>query len=87
MSKDAQNWFVGLADVQNAFHQMRILGWLWAFFALPAVLASDVGHSGKKKDRTKTSGSRFFEKSCPYYTSIWVFLGRCFSVKMSRTTD
>ena len=32
----------------------------------------------KKKDRTKTSGSRFFEKSCPYYTSIGFFLGDVF---------
>ena len=32
--EDAHNWFVGSADVKNAFHQMRIPGWLQAFFAL-----------------------------------------------------
>ena len=45
--EDAHNWFVGSADVKNAFHQMRIPGWLQAFFALLAVLASEVGYSGK----------------------------------------
>ena len=24
--EDAQNWFVGSADIKNAFHQMRIPG-------------------------------------------------------------
>ena len=37
MLEDAQNWFVGLADIKNAFHQMRIPWWLQTFFALPAV--------------------------------------------------
>ena len=27
------------ADIENAFHQMRILGWLRAFYALPAGLS------------------------------------------------
>ena len=45
---NAQNWFVGSADIKNAFHQMRIPGWLQAFFfALSSVLASEVGYSGK----------------------------------------
>ena len=43
--EDAQNWFVGSADIKNAVHQMRIPGWLQAFFALPAVLASEVGYT------------------------------------------
>ena len=25
--EDPQNWFVGAADIKNAFHQMRILGY------------------------------------------------------------
>ena len=45
--EDTRNWFVGSADIKNAFHQMRIPGWLQAFFPLPAVLASEVGYSGK----------------------------------------
>ena len=40
---DAQNWFVGSTDIKNTFHQMRILRWLQAFYALPAVLASEDG--------------------------------------------
>ena len=31
----------------NVFRQMRIPGWLQAFSALPAVLASEVGYTGK----------------------------------------
>ena len=49
---DAQNWFVGSADIKNAFHQMRIPGWLHVFFTLPAVLASEVGYARKTIDRT-----------------------------------
>ena len=30
--KDAQNWFVGSADIKNAFHQMRTHCLLHAFF-------------------------------------------------------
>ena len=30
--QDAQNWFAGSADIKNAFHQMRIPGWVQAFF-------------------------------------------------------
>ena len=33
--EDAQSWFVGSADVKNAFHQMRFLGWLQAFLYSP----------------------------------------------------
>ena len=29
---DAQNWFVSSADIKNAFRQIRIPGWLQAFF-------------------------------------------------------
>ena len=51
--EDAQNWFVGSGDIKNAFHQMRIPGWLQAFFALPAVLAPDVGYTGKTVDQKR----------------------------------
>ena len=30
--EDAQNWFVSSADIKNAFRQIRIPGWLQAFF-------------------------------------------------------
>ena len=49
--EDAQNWFVVSADIKNAFHQMCIPERLQAFFALPAVLASEVGCSGKRSAR------------------------------------
>ena len=45
--EDAQNWFVGSADIKNAFHQIRILTWIHAFFALSAVLVSEVDYTGK----------------------------------------
>ena len=45
--EDARNWFVGSADVKNAFHLMRIPKWLQANFAHPAVLASEFGYTGK----------------------------------------
>ena len=51
--KDAQNWYVGTADINNAFHQMRILVWLQATFALPAVLASDCDYTGKSIERKR----------------------------------
>ena len=67
---DAQNWLVGSADIKNTFHQMRIPGDCWRFFALHAVLASEVGYT-----RSKTSRSRFFEITCPYDSSKGFFLG------------
>ena len=60
--EDAQNWFVGSADIKNACHQMRIPSWLQAFFALFAVLASEVGRTGKTY---KNVSRRFFDLSCP----------------------
>ena len=50
--EDARNSFVGCADVKDAFHVMRIPRWLQAYFALPAVLASEVGYMGKVIDKT-----------------------------------
>ena len=55
MHMDAQDWFVGSADIKNAFRQMHIPRWLQPYFALPAVLASEVDYRGK----TDTSGSCF----------------------------
>ena len=56
------------------------------FYPLPAVLASEGWlHWGKTINR-KTTFSRFLEKSCPVQHIQWVFLGRCFSVLLSRTT-
>ena len=45
--EDAHNSFVGSADMKIAFRQMCIPGWLQAYLILPAVLASEVGHTGK----------------------------------------
>ena len=50
---DARNWFVGSADIKNAVHQKRIPGWLPASFTLPAVLASEVGFTGKVIDKKR----------------------------------
>ena len=51
--EDAQNWFVGSTDIHNAFHKMRIPGRLQAFFAMPAVLASEVGYTGRTVDQKR----------------------------------
>ena len=52
--EDAQNWFVGSADFKNAFRQLRIPGWLQAFFfCTPGVLASEVGYTGKTIERKR----------------------------------
>ena len=67
--------------LKNAFHQMRIPRWLQVFIALPAVLGPH-----RKDGRPATSFSRIFDFSCSYNTSGVFFLGRIFSVKMSRIT-
>ena len=43
--ESTQNWFVHSVDIKDAFHQMRILVWLQAIFALPT------GYSGKRSAR------------------------------------
>ena len=82
--EDAQNWLVGSADIENAFHQMGIPWWLQAFFALPAVLASEVGYTGKTIDRRRRAPDPLIY---PVPATLpMVVLGRCFSVRMSQTT-
>ena len=81
--EDALNWLVGSADRKNAFHQMLIPGWLQAFFALPAVLASEVGYTGKT-----IAQNRLAPDSLIYLVPATFpigFLGRCSFGKMSRT--
>ena len=49
----ARNLFVGSVDVKNAFHQMRIRRWRQAYFALPAVLASDLDTRGNDRQKKR----------------------------------
>ena len=70
---------------RDAFHQMRILGWLLAFFALPAVLAPDVGYTGKTVDQ-KRLAPRFSDTRRSYNASNGLLHGRCFSVQTSGIT-
>ena len=56
-----QNWFVGSADSENVFHQMCIPIWVQAFFALPAVLASEVGHTEKAIGRSLAPDSNLVD--------------------------
>ena len=72
--EDVQNFFVGSADVKNAFHQMRISEWLQLFSALPAVLASELGYTGKRSTQKKTFPDSLI---CSVLTTL---------PKMSRTT-
>ena len=71
---DILNWFVGSADIKNAFHQMRIPGWLHVFIALPAVLASEASETGKTIKQKKVC-SRFFGFPCSCNTSNGVLVG------------
>ena len=74
--EDAQNWFAGSADIKNAFHQMRIPGWLQAFFELPALLASEVGYTGKTIDQKRLAPDSLI---CPVPSTLpMVFLGDVF---------
>mgnify|MGYP000913042800 CR=1 FL=1 len=72
--EDAQNWFVGSADIKNAFGQIRIPRWLQAFVRCP--LFSHLKLATQEKP--KTSCSRFFDISCSYNTSDGFFLGDVF---------
>ena len=68
--EDAQNWFVGSADIKMHFPRCsRIRSWLHG-----------------KNGQPKTSCSRLSDISCPLQHFRRVSLGRCFSVKVSRTT-
>ena len=66
--EDAQNWFVGSADVKNAFHQMRIPGWLQSFFCT----------SGSPRIRSWLHGEKSIDQkrlapdslSCPVPTTL-----------------
>ena len=81
---DAQNWFVGWADIKNALHQMRIPE-VNVFFALPAVLATEVGKKGKAVDQERLAPDSLIY---PVLTtsSDGFFPGRFSSVKTSRIT-
>ena len=76
--EDAQNWFVGSADIKNALHQMRIFSWLQAFFCFfcNARYSRIRSWSYSKNDRTITSCSRFFDISCLSQLHFqWAFFG------------
>ena len=81
--EDVQNWFAGSADIKNALHQMRVPGWLQVIFALPVVLASEVGYAGKTINQKRLAPDSLILFLQHFR---WVFLGRCFSVKMSPIT-
>ena len=80
--EDAQNWFVGSSDIEDTFHQMRIPGWLLAFFALPTVLASEVGYT-EKRSIEDVLHPIFCYFLSPRHCQ-WVLLERCFSATMSQ---
>ena len=70
--QDAQNWFVGSADIKNASRQMCILGWLQAFFCIVRC--------------SRIRSWLFCKNDLPDTTIQRVVRGRCSFVKMSRTT-
>ena len=75
--QDAQNWFVGSADIKNAFHQMRSLGWLQAFFPLSNVLASEVGCAYKTVNQKRLAPESFVYP-VPTTLPIGILLGDVF---------
>ena len=75
---------MGLADIKNAFHQVRILGWLQAFLCT-ASCSRIQSWLHRKNDRPKTASSRLIDLSCLCDTSS-VFSWCMFCVKLSRTT-
>ena len=70
------------ADIKNAFLQMRILWWLQAFFARPAVLASEVG----TQEGRSTQNVLLRILWCILFPQRFQCVSheRCFSVKRSR---
>ena len=76
--EDAQNWFVGSADIKNAFRQMR------AFFALPAVIASEIGYTRKRSTKNVLLPILRYILFLQHFQCV--LLRRCFSVRISRTT-
>ena len=82
--QDAQNWFVGSAVIKNAFHQMRKPIWLQEFCALPAVLTSEAGYTGKMVDQRRLAPDSLVY---PVRTTLSIgFSWAIFSVKRSRIT-
>ena len=71
--EDAQNWFADSDAIKNAF------------FALPAVIASEVDYAGKTIEHKRLAPD-FLVYLVPATLPKGFFLGRCSSVKMSRTT-
>ena len=69
--EDAQNWFVGTADIKSPSHQIRIPGWLQASFALPAALAFEVGYTGKTVERRRIAPDSV--EKLPTRHFQWVF--------------
>ena len=55
-----------------------------AFSALPAVLASEVGYTGRTVNQKRLASDSLICLVLQHFR--WVSRGRCFSVKMSRTT-
>ena len=72
--EEVQNWFVGSADISNA---------LQAYFALTTVLASEIGKTRKSVERKRLLLDSLIYLPASHPMS---FLGRCSSVKISRTT-
>ena len=82
--EDTQNWFVGSADISKYVPSAAYSRVSASVFALPAVLASEVGYSVENDQPNKTC-SRFFDILVPTRLPL-IIRGRCSFVKMSRIT-
>ena len=75
--EDTQHWFVGSADIKDAFRQMRIRRWLYAFFG--TALCSRIRRwLHREYGRPETSCFRFFDVSCSCNASDGFLLGDVF---------
>ena len=58
--EDAQNWFVGSANIKNAFHQMRSPWMVTSVLGTPAVLASENGYTGRTVNQQRVAPDFLF---------------------------
>ena len=83
--KDAQNWFVCLS-VQLISRirviMIRIVKWIHAFFALSAVLVSEVDYTGETAKQKRLAPDSLWKSFLQWFQ--WTFHERWFSVKMLR---
>ena len=75
-------WFVGSTDIKDAFHQVRILGWLHAFFGTSRRSRIRVGFSGKRSTPKRLAPDSLIYPApttlpLGFFSWVMFFLSRC----------